>query len=225
MAKELPYFKFDAAEWINGSITLESYSAQGLFINICSHYWFKSGLLSLSEIKRRLSSGLSDDFESLIRNDIIHIVDGMIKIKFLDEQLSERYEVSRINSANGRKGGRPKTENKPTALISVSEKKANESNIEEKREEKKRIELTFDLFWNKYDKKVGIQKSRALWDKVPESEHEKIMKHLDEYVKTERTYRKDPERYLKHRCWEDEIVTKDDNGGLQQWGKVDHIRI
>lgn len=131
MAKELPYFKFDVAEWINGSITLESYSAQGLFINICSHYWFKSGILSLTEIKRRLSSGLSEDFDSLISSGVIRVENDMIRIQFLDEQLQERMDLSRKNSVNGSKGGRPKA----TGLNWVSQKKANESNIEEKRRE------------------------------------------------------------------------------------------
>ena len=39
MAKDLPYFKFFCSEWSDGDITLESYEAQGLFINICSYYW------------------------------------------------------------------------------------------------------------------------------------------------------------------------------------------
>jgi len=136
MAKELPYFKFDAAEWINGSITLEDFEVQGLFVNICAHYWFKSGLLSLSEIKRRLSGSKPEAFQSLIDQNIIAIVDGMIRIGFLDEQLEERKAQSDQNSANGRKGGRPKA----TALVSVSEIKANQSNIEEKRREERRID-------------------------------------------------------------------------------------
>jgi len=52
--KELPYFKFNSSEWINGAITLEDLQAQGLFINICAYYWFNSGCLKLSEIKRRV---------------------------------------------------------------------------------------------------------------------------------------------------------------------------
>ena len=39
MAKDLPYFKFFCSEWNDGDITLESYEAQGVFINICSYYW------------------------------------------------------------------------------------------------------------------------------------------------------------------------------------------
>ena len=32
MAKELPYFRFTAAEWLNDDISLESYELKGLFI-------------------------------------------------------------------------------------------------------------------------------------------------------------------------------------------------
>lgn len=139
MAKELPYFKFDAAEWINGLITLEGDSAQGLFTNICAHYWFKSGKLRLSEIKRRLSKSKPEDFKSLIDNGIIKISNDFIKISFLDIQLTERKVLSKTNSQNGRLGGRPKSELKAVGLSSVSELKANESNIEEKREEEREI--------------------------------------------------------------------------------------
>jgi hypothetical protein len=136
MAKELPYFKFDAAEWINGSITLEDFETQGLFINICAHYWFKSGKLSLTEIKRRLSGGKASAFDSLLASGIVGLDDDMIIISFLDEQLEERQALSQQNSANGRKGGRKKA----TALMSLSETKANQSNIEEKRREERRID-------------------------------------------------------------------------------------
>lgn len=144
MAKDLPYFKFDAAEWINGSITLESLEVQGLFINICAHYWFKSGSLSLSEIKRRLSAGLATAFDALIEAKIIGLEDDMIRIGFLDEQLAERRHLSEQNSANGRLGGRKKA----TALMSLSETKANQSNIEERREEKRRQEEITRTFFS-----------------------------------------------------------------------------
>lgn len=147
MAKELPYFKFDVAEWINGLITLESHSAQGLFINICAYYWFKSGNLSLSEIKRRLFQAKQEDFDALISSGVMKVSDDRIIITFLDDQLNERANLSQVNSANGKRGGRPKTEIKPTALISLNGKKANESNIEEKRvEESRREEISRTIF-------------------------------------------------------------------------------
>lgn len=135
MAKELPYFKFDVAEWISGSITLESFEVQGLFLNICAHYWFKSGQLPLTEIKRRLSKAKPAAFDTLIKGGYLKIIDGGVHISFLNEQLCYFDYLSKVNSVNGAKGGRPKTEIKPPALISVNETKANKSNLEERREE------------------------------------------------------------------------------------------
>ncbi len=118
--KELPYFKFDCAEWISGEVTLEDLSTQGLFINICAYYWFKSGLLSLSEIKRRLSDVKEGSFEALVGSNLIKVKSDKVSITFLDEQLHERNKMSEINSENGKLGGRPK---KATGLFSESETK------------------------------------------------------------------------------------------------------
>jgi len=134
MAKDLPYFKFDAAEWINGNITLEDFYLQGVFINVCAYYWFKLGDLKLSEVKRRLTNIQPSALDSLIESGLLHTENDKLKICFLDEQLYERTKISTINSANGRKGGAPKgnTNNRKS-----SESQAKSSNIEEKRREER----------------------------------------------------------------------------------------
>lgn len=65
---------------------------------------------------------------------------------------------------------------------------------------------TFEDFWEKYDKKKGKPKAEEIWEKIGQGAREKIMSHLDEYTKGEKQYRKDPERYLKNKGWEDEII-------------------
>lgn len=139
MAKNFPYFKFIATEWLTGNIVYESLSAQGLFINICATYWQRNGKLSLEEVNRRYKnpvelSELTDRFFSL--------TDGFIIIKFLDEQLTEAGHVSKINKENGKKGGRPKSliplVKKPTPFISLTESKAKQSNKEEEREKEEK---------------------------------------------------------------------------------------
>jgi hypothetical protein len=142
MPKDLPYFKFTVADWLTGDIVFESFNVQGLFINICAVYWQRDGVLSLEDIKKRFKnptelSELTDRFFS--------VSNGFISIKFLDEQLEERKRLKITNSLNGKKGGRPKTldaiEEKTDRFFSLTEHKANESNIEKKREEKRREEL------------------------------------------------------------------------------------
>ena len=133
MAKGLPYFKFTPSEWLTGDICFEDLEVQGLFINICAWYWQRDGNLKISDIERRYNKptalhSLYDRFLN-VENDTIQIV-------FLDEQLIDRNHISKTNSMNGGKGGRPKTKGiKPTAFNSLSETKANEKPIRKEEEE------------------------------------------------------------------------------------------
>lgn len=134
--KELPYFKFNCSEWISGSITLESLQIQGAFINICAYYWFKSGSLTLSEIKRRVNLKQAI-INRLVEIDVIKVDGDSIKISFLDEQFEERGHRAEINKINGSKGGAPKG-NKNAIKINqrVVLKQPKTTNIEEEKEKK-----------------------------------------------------------------------------------------
>jgi len=138
MAKNFPYFKFIASEWMTGDIVFESLSVQGLFINICALYWQRNGSLSIDDINKRYKNPeelaqLTDRFFS--------VNDGLISVKFLDEQLIEANHISKVNSENGSKGGRPKApktlKEKPTANRPLTDRKANESKEEKETEENK----------------------------------------------------------------------------------------
>lgn len=130
MAKGFHYFKFIATEWLTGDIVYEDFELQGIFINVCALYWHRDGKLTIEELQKRLKTdrlfSLTDRF--------ISVNDGFISIKFLDEQLIEAGHVSKTNSINGKKGGRPKAastlQNKPTANRPLTDRKANESQIE-----------------------------------------------------------------------------------------------
>jgi len=106
MAKELPYFKFEPAEYLTKDISFCSISAQGLFINICSYYWQRQCSLTLEQISRRFN--YPNELDELIKEGIIDVTENNVKIKFLDIQLEDVSKLSSKNSANGSKGGRPK---------------------------------------------------------------------------------------------------------------------
>lgn len=140
MAKELPYFKFEPAEYLTKDISFCSLSAQGLFINICSYYWQRQCKLTKSQLFKRLNH--FDEFDELIDEGIIDLKDNGedLIIKFLDNQLNEVEEKSKTNSSNGSKGGRPKknpieSEIKPnqnpieSELKGIREDKIKEDNI------------------------------------------------------------------------------------------------
>lgn len=73
---------------------------------------------------------------------------------------------------------------------------------------------TFQDFWDLYDKKRGKPKAQLYWDKLTHEEKEKAMQHIPMYIESQpdKKYRKDPERYLRYKCFEDEII----NHGKQQ---------
>ena len=129
MAKELPYFKFEPAEYLTKDISFCSLSAQGLFINICSYYWQRNCKLTKEQLLKRLN--YKDELNELIDEGVIDLDGSNISLKFLDIQLVDVAKTSNQNSINGAKGGRPKkaksnpieSENKPTALIPLSETK------------------------------------------------------------------------------------------------------
>jgi hypothetical protein len=150
MAKGLPYFKFTPSEWLTGDICFEDLETQGLFINICAWYWQRDGNLTISDIEKRYNKPTA---LSSLSNRFLNVENGIIKIVFLDEQLEERKHISKTNSENGSKGGRPKTlEEKPTAFISVSEIKPTENPIrKEEEKKKKRKESVIPSFLDFYE--------------------------------------------------------------------------
>jgi hypothetical protein len=115
MAKEIPFFKFFVGEWANGDITAESYNTQGVFINICSIYWTKEGELTEKFIRKKIKDNKA--INDLIESEIIKVVDGFIKISFLDEQLTECEDIRKRNSAAGKKSASKRALNKRSTTV------------------------------------------------------------------------------------------------------------
>ena len=133
MAKNFPYFKFTATEWLTGDIVYESLELQGLFINVCAVYWQRDGKLTIEDLIKRYKN------EILINQLIDKYIwsnNGNILIKFLDEQLIEANHISKVNSENGKKGAEAKRNkanakrplNDNQAILSKKEKELNKNN-------------------------------------------------------------------------------------------------
>jgi hypothetical protein len=226
MAKELPYFKFEPAEYLTKDISFCSISAQGLFINICSYYWQRQCSLTLEQISRRFN--YPNELDELIKEGIIDVTENTISIKFLDNQLDEVSKLSNKNSANGSKGGRPKknpneTQTKPnlnpteSQTKGIREEEIREDEIKEdniKEEEEKEInraialESDFEIFWNAYDKKVDYKKTKAKFISLSGVKRQQALNTVLFYVKKteEKKYRKNPWTWLHNECWKDELA-------------------
>ena len=80
--------------------------------------------------------------------------------------------------------------------------------LEEKRREEKRREETFEIWWNKYNKKRGRDKVESKWLKLKEEEMQLCLDSVDAYVEStpEKQFRKDPLTYLNGKHWGDDVI-------------------
>lgn len=132
MAKNFPYFKFIATEWLTGDIVYENFDVQGLFINVCALYWQRDGKLSIEDITKRYKN---EDLIQSLSGRFFSVNDGFISIGFLDEQLIDANHISKTNSENGKKGAE-KRKQLAMAKRTLSEQQANLSKEEKEEEEK-----------------------------------------------------------------------------------------
>lgn len=69
------------------------------------------------------------------------------------------------------------------------------------------LNISFDQFWNLYDKKKGSKdKCEKLWEKLTDEERQKAMDHIPVYQneQPDKQFRKNPEGYLKDKRFNDE---------------------
>jgi len=81
----------------------------------------------------------------------------------------------------------------------------------------------FEEFWDAYGKKVGKEKAKSKWSKLKESDKDAIFLAIPKYKESrpDPTYRKDPERYIGHRVWEDEIPSSSTQPTTSQVNQTD----
>ena len=103
MSKELPFFKFNATEWITGNISYESFEMQGAFISVCAEYWNRNNCLTIEEAKLRLRN--SEIVDKLIEKNYLKTKKNNLVISFLDLERNEITAKRLKLSESGRKGG------------------------------------------------------------------------------------------------------------------------
>ena len=138
MSKELPYFRFIVSEWLNDDISLEDYKVKGVFIDICSYYWFRDCSLTEAMLKRRFSDALPD-IETLFKANILKLKSdsNYIDISFLNGQFDQLSELRKARQEAGRKGGKQGL-SKPKA-----KPKQNQSYKDKDKDKKKNIYAEF----------------------------------------------------------------------------------
>lgn len=174
MAKELPYFRFEPSAWDTGNIQMCSRESKGLFIDLCSLYWSRLGELPYALALQKLCNGNKDALQELTDHEIIGIVGGQIVIEFLDEQLSERGQISEKRRESAQKRW---SDANALQLESKSNAKRIEENIKEEKKIEERAQKVVevkDLNW--FKKQIG-----EIWlDQLPSEKKKNVPRALEE---------------------------------------------
>ena len=163
MAKELPYFQFEPAEYLTKDVSFCSLAAQGLFSNICAYYWQRQCNLTQAQFLRRLNHPV--EFNELLEQGVVDLKDDFIIIKFLDIQHDKATNFSKEQTRKGLLGGKPKKK-KPNESQTKAELKPNQSHKirEDKIKENNTIDIptleTFMIYIKDY-----LKKDEAKYDK------------------------------------------------------------
>lgn len=223
MAKELPYFQFEPAEYLTKNISFCSIAAQGLFINICSYYWQRNCELTKEQILRRLNH--PNELQELIDESIISIEDNKITIKFLDNQRIEAIEKSNKakTSAKKRWNNKQNTSERNANASKTHKQNTSERNAIRKdniRKDKniEEYKQTFDSFRKKYKgKKRGLDeefnnfcKKHKDWKEVLPTLENILSLQIKEREKDKAAGRfvaewKMLSTWINKRCWTEEI--------------------
>jgi len=172
MSKELPYFRFTVAEWMNGDISFEDDNIKGVFADIIALYWFKDCSVTKAKLKQRFSNK-QRELDILFENDIIKESEDSdyIKIIFLDEQYDTLSGLRKSRQEAGRKGGL-RTQSKAKAKTKQSSSYKDKDNNKDKDKIKKKHSFENSPYYD-YEK---------FKKELPEWSDSKIKKYYDSAV-------------------------------------------
>ncbi len=151
------------------------------------------------DVDKQKAIGLFGDRIQIINGGSKWFIPDFIDFQYGELNPANRMHLSVINVLN-------KNDIKPLIRSLQGPKDKEQDKDKDKDKEQDKDKDGFELFWNKYGKKIGKPKTEKEWSKISSADKELIMKNLDAYCQREVKFRKDPERYLKHKTWEDQIV-------------------
>jgi hypothetical protein len=73
----------------------------------------------------------------------------------------------------------------------------------------KTINISFDIFWELYDKKNGEKnKLQKKWNNLKDEERQAVVDFIPKYKlsQPDKKYRKNPETFLNNKSWQDELI-------------------
>jgi hypothetical protein len=149
----------------------------------------------------------SDVVASVVNDFDLFVFDGDF---FGSNSVQERLDQRNIKSESARKSASYRWNNaNAMQTLSDSNAKKERKGKEIKGKEIKEINISFDSFWDLYDKKTGEKgKLTEKWNKLSDSERTEIMRYIPNYkiCQPDKKFRKDPQTFLNNKSWNDELI-------------------
>lgn len=165
-----------------------------------------------------------------VLEDFFELQDDEWRHEVCDVIINQYHIRQEINSKNGKKGGRPKSESKPNGLQVVTESQPNRNQNETKpkgnhkslinnhkslinntNKNHGQIDHDFDIFWKAYPNPKKKKEAIRLWNKY-KPDLEKCLKAIEWQKDTEQWRVKGmiplPTTWLNNAQWEDEPIKK-----------------
>jgi len=210
--KKLDWFKFSATDWLSGSVQLLSDGEKGTFIDLIAMIWKEQGSITVNNIlyrKLRIDNATAcERIKSYCELGILVMRDDKLSIKFLDNQMSDIETTSKKNSENAKKRwDKKKTE---CDRMPIREEKKREEKIitDNKKENNKQLESSWEIFWNDYPKKTNnVNAKKTLFKYLKQGVTiEQICEAMNksEDLRNERQYIPNPQAWLNKAPWLDE---------------------
>lgn len=207
-----PSFQFYANDFTTGT---QDWSIEevGIYIRLLCYQWDK-GFIPIEE--ERLSRICGCNIEVFkkawvyVGLKFVHINNNTLQNDRLEQIRQQQIDFREKQRINGKKGGRPRNKEpkqNPNINPNKTQTKALQSSI-------RYINISFDEFWNLYDKKVGDKaKAERIWFKLKDKEREFIMDYIPKYIKLQpdKKFRLHPTSFLNQRGWESELIGFESN--------------
>jgi len=210
------YYKFNIGDWhlATSHLSLEEEAVYFKLIN----YYYDTELpipVETQSVIRRLRLGSVKDIVGIVLSEFFVLQDDGWHHLRCDEEISKYHHKAEVNQRIGKLGGRPKKtqsvlEGLPQITLTTNHKPITTNQYTE----------AFESFWKVYDKPVGKANAFKVWKSINPDIFlvATIMRKATLQAKNvERKFRKDAERWLRDKRWEDEIID------VQQVEKVKFI--
>ena len=220
--RALPYYKWFWQDWrANRKAQRMNYIERGLYRELLDECWVEGSIPNNLNILAEICGCPNDVMANAwqVLESCFKLVEDVYINEKMESLRTEKDTERLVKALNGKKGGVSKSLNikeeiiKSKQVLASAKQVLASANIEEKR----RGEYTdeFELFWKLYSKPVGKVNTFKEWNKLkPNAE---LIKIITEKAKeqaiaiAEPKFRKDAERWIRDRRWEDEIITKPTN--------------